>query len=221
MLNAVNFKGINFKKQGRFLLLVVVFIALVGIFLYFDRHYAISAAIQRLGPLGAVVAVILMALICLTPIPSEGLLLLNMKIYGVYLGVLLSWLGLSISLLIIFVVTRYYGQGLVRRIIKPEHFKLVDDWVRRKGTLGLLIARLLPVPAFAINFIAGLIPSVKFWPYFWTGVLSIIPYYVTTSFVFLGVSHGTWPWLIIGGIVVIAFWGAGYLFKRKELHSQE
>ncbi len=208
---------INVKKYSRFVLLMAVFIMLIVVYLYFDRRYAISLAIQSLGLLGVVIVILLMAIICITPIPSEGLVFLNLKIYGVYLGIFISWLGLSLSLLIIFVITRFFGQKLMLRIITPEHFHAVDNWVKRKGTLGLLIARLLPIPAVAINYIAGLIPSVEFWPYFWTGALSIIPYYVGTVLVFLGVSKGTWPWLILGSIAIFAFWSTSYVYKRRQL----
>jgi uncharacterized membrane protein YdjX (TVP38/TMEM64 family) len=183
---------------------------LIAGYLYFDQRYAISVSIQRLGLLGNVIAVLLMVLLYMTPIPSEGLLVLCIKIYGIYLGIFISWLGMDISSVIIFLIARVYGQKLVQRAVSPEHFAMVNNWVKRKGVLGLLIARLLPIPAFAINCIAGIIPSIEFWPYFWTATVSIVPYYIGTALVFLGIYKGTWQWLIFGAVAIAVFWGSSY-----------
>ena len=61
-------------------------------------------------------------------------------------------------------------------------------------------------------------PSIKFWPYFWTAAVSILPYYVVTSLVFMGIYKGTWQWLIFGGIAVAVFWGGTYALKREHLY---
>jgi uncharacterized membrane protein YdjX (TVP38/TMEM64 family) len=67
--------------------------------------------------------------------------------------------------LAIFYLARYFGQGFFKQLITPDRFDTVDHWIRKKRSLGLLIARILPIPAFAINYIAGVMPSVKLWPY--------------------------------------------------------
>ena len=196
-------------------LVVGILVTLIVVFLYLDRRNEISSSIQGLGFLGMFIAIVLMAFLHLTPVPSEGLLVLYLKIYGIYLGTLIAWLGSALSTLLIFFIARYYGQRFLQKLVTPERFNMVDNWVKRKGSLGLLIARLLPIPAFLVNYIAGVIPSVKFWPYVLTGALSIIPYYVGTALVFLGVSRAIWVWLIVGGIMIIAFWSLGYMFNRR------
>jgi uncharacterized membrane protein YdjX (TVP38/TMEM64 family) len=190
---------------------------LVAGFLYFDQRYAISASIQRLGLLGNVIAVLLMALLYMTPVPSEGLLILCFKIYGVYWGVFLSWLGMDLGSVITFLIARIYGQKLIQRIVSPEHFTMVNNWVKRRGTVGLLVARLLTIPAFAINCIAGVIPSIEFWPYFWTAAVSIVPYYIGTALIFLGIYKVSWQWLMFGVIAIAVFWGGSYALNRRQM----
>ncbi|GAB6171899.1 VTT domain-containing protein [Paradesulfitobacterium aromaticivorans] len=202
-------------KYASIALVVGILVTLIVVFLYLDRRNEISSSIQGLGFLGMFIAIVFMAFLHLTPVPSEGLLVLYLKIYGIYLGTLIAWLGSALSTLLIFFVARYYGQRFLQKLVTPERFNMVDNWVKRKGSLGLLIARLLPIPAFMVNYIAGVIPSVRFWPYVWTGALSIIPYYVGTALVFLGVSRAIWVWLIVGGIMIIAFWSLGYMFNRR------
>lgn len=209
-------KRTGMAKYSWMALLIGVLITAVVVFLYFDRRNEISAAIQGWGIIGMAMAVVLMAFLHLTPVPSEGLLVLYLKIYGIYLGILLAWLGSALSTLLIYYAARTYGQRFMRQLITQERFRLVDDWVKRKGSVGLLIARLLPIPAFIVNYIAGIIPSVRFWPYIWTGALAIIPYYIGTALVYLGVSRAIWIWLIAGGILIAAFWSLGYLFSHRS-----
>lgn len=207
---------ISVKRFGWPVVIIVLFIIFLVAFFYLDRRHEISVIIQNLGFGGIVLAILLMAGLCMTPFPSEGLLILYLKIYGIYWGLFYAWLGSSLSSLPIFILARLYGQSLLQKIISPERFKMVDNWVERKGTTGLLIARLLPIPAYAVNYITGIIPSVKFWPYIWTAAVSIIPYYIGTALVFVGVAKEMWLWLILGSLMVIGFWSIGYMLRQRK-----
>ncbi|SPF49773.1 conserved membrane hypothetical protein [Candidatus Desulfosporosinus infrequens] len=202
-------------KYGWTGVLIAVFVLLIAAFFYFDRRNELSVMIQAWGLWGVVFAVFLMAALCMTPIPSEGLVVLYLKIYGIYQGVLIAWLGSTLSAVAIFIIVRVYGQTLMKRLISPERFRVVDNWVKGKGSLGLFVARLLPIPAFAVNYIAGAMPSMNFWTYIWTAVLSIIPYYVGTALVFVGVARETWIWLALGIVALILFWSTGYVLNKR------
>ena len=207
----------NILKYGWTCLIIAAFIILIAAFFYFDRRNQISTIIRDWGIWGAVFAVLLMAALCMTPIPSEGLVVMYLKIFGIYEGVFFSWLGATLSSIAIFFIVRVLGQRLMERLISPDRFKQVDNWVEGKGSFGLFIARLLPIPAFAVNYIAGAMPSMKLWTYLWTAALSIIPYYVGTALVFAGVAQETWTWLVIGMAALIAFWGTGYFLNKRRV----
>lgn len=198
----------------------IFFILFISGFFYLDRQNAITSLIQSLGWVGVILALFLMALLCMTPIPSEGLLLMYLKIYGVFGGTFLGWLGSNLGAIIIFFIVRYYGNFILQRIIKKERYETVNEWVERRGTVGLFIARLLPIPPFAVNYIGSLITSVKFWPYLWTQMVTIIPYYVGTTLVFMGVAKETWYWFLIGGTAISLIWGISYLLNRKLAPTQ-
>jgi uncharacterized membrane protein YdjX (TVP38/TMEM64 family) len=221
MIRIIKMKKLNGTvKIGKYpwiALVIVAFLAFLIAFLYYDRHNQLSAIIQNLGVFGIAVALLMMAVLCMTPMPSEGLVVLFLKIYGVYWGIVLSWVGSCLSALIIFAIGHHFGQKFLVRLVTHERFSMVDNWVKRKGSIGLFIARLLPIPAFVVNYIAAVIPSVKLWPYFWTAALSIIPYYVGTALVFLGVSKEIWIWLFCGSVALIAFWGTGYMLSRRQV----
>ncbi|PKM77197.1 MAG: TVP38/TMEM64 family protein [Firmicutes bacterium HGW-Firmicutes-15] len=200
-------------------LILILSLGLITLFFYFDRQNQLSTLIQTWGLGGILFSILLMAALCMTPIPSEGLLILILKIFGIYEGTLFAWLGSILSSLAIFYLARYFGQGFFKKMITPDRFETVDHWIRKKGSLGLLIARLLPIPAFAVNYIAGVMPSVKLWPYVWTAALSIIPYYVGTALVYVGVAKSIWIWLAVGGFIILAFWGISYILSKKANNS--
>lgn len=197
-------------------LLIAVFVGLIVLFFYLDRRNELSEFIRAWGPYGVIFAIVLMAALCITPIPSEGLLVLYLKIYGIYQGVFWAWLGSTISAAVIFIIVRVYGQVFLKKLIISERFILVDEWVKRKGSLGLLVVRLFPIPAFALNFIASAMPSIKWWPYLWTAALSTLPYYVGTTLIFLGVAQETWLWLAVGLGAIILFWSLGYILRKSQ-----
>jgi uncharacterized membrane protein YdjX (TVP38/TMEM64 family) len=211
----------NKRKISKYVwtgVLIAAFVSLIAAFFYLDRRGEISVVIREWGLWGVAFAILLMAALCMTPIPSEGLVVLYLKIYGVYEAVFFAWIGSTLSAVAIFIIVRVFGQTLMQRLITPERFQVVDNWVKGKGPLGLFIARLLPIPAFAVNYIAGSMPSMTFWTYLWTAALSMIPYYVGTALVFIGISRETWIWVALGLVALILFWGTGYFFNKKRAH---
>ena len=205
----------NIRKYGWTGVLIAAFVFLIAAFFYLDRRNELSVIIQEWGLWGVAFAIFLMAALCMTPIPSEGLVVLFLKIYGIYQGIFFAWVGSTLSAVAIFIIVRVYGQKLMQKLISPERFKVVDKWIKGKGSLGLLVARLLPIPAFAVNYIAGAMPSMKLGTYLWTAALSIIPYYIGTALVFLGVARETWIWLVLGSVALILFWSTGYLLTKR------
>ncbi|MGC7869937.1 VTT domain-containing protein [Desulfosporosinus sp. FKB] len=203
-------------KYGLTALITVAFIILLVAFFYYDRQNRISDVIQAWGIWGVAFAILLMTAICMTPIPSEGLVIMFLKVFGVYEGVFFAWVGSTFSSLVIFILVRYYGQTLMKKLISPERFNTVDNWVKGKGSMGLLVARLLPIPAFAVNYIAGAMPSMQLWTYLWTAAVSMIPYYIGTALVFLGIARATWLWLVLGFAALALFWGTSYFLNKRK-----
>lgn len=198
----------------------VLLTLLAAMFLYFDRGNEISSLIQSWGPWGIFLAVFLMAALFMTPVPSEGLTILYLKIYGVYLGTFYSWIGSVISSIAFFYLARIYGQKFIKKIISKEKFEAVDNWINEKGILGLLIARFLPIPAFFVNCIAGIMSTVKLWPFVWTAAIAIIPYFIGVALIFEGASKGTYKFIIIGIFIELLCISSGFFISRyKKNHK--
>ncbi|HWQ89558.1 MAG TPA: VTT domain-containing protein [Desulfitobacteriaceae bacterium] len=205
------------KNYSRLTLITIMFFALIVLFFYFDRQNELSHLIRAWGLSGILLSIFLIALLCMTPIPSEGLLILLFKIFGVYEGALYAWLGSILGSLANFYLARYFGQIFFEKLITPRRLHMVDHWISKNGPLGLMITGLSPIPPIAIAYIAGVMPSVKPWTLIWTAALSIIPYYVGAALVYVGVSKSTWIWVAVGGVTILTLWGIGYtLFKKAN-----
>lgn len=215
VINNLEVQKNKIKNYIALALILILSAALIILFFYLDRQGQLSALIQLWGIGGILFAILLIGALTMTPIPSEGFLILLLKIYGLFWGTLYAWLGSIISSGVIYYLARYYGKSFFMHLITPKRFEMVDHWIEGKGTLGLFIARLLPIPAFAVNYIAGVLPSVKLWPYVWTAALSIIPYYLGTALIYQGVAKSTWIWLIVGAAALLALWGVSYLLSKQ------
>lgn len=198
------------RKSLLFLIGIAVFLLLF----FLDKNQRITVILSTLGWFGGVVAVLLMTGLCMTPIPSEGLLFIYMKVFGIGLGLTYAWVGSSLSTVIIFLLARYYGRWMLQKVTQHERFEQINRWMTARGSLGLLLARLLPIPAFIVNYAAGLLTSTGFWTYLWTGVVSMIPYYTGAALLYLGISSH-WYWILIGLIPVGVVGIVSYLLGRK------
>ncbi len=189
----------------------------VVLFFYYDRHNTLSSSLRSWGVPGVVAAILFMAVLCVTPIPSESLLILYMRIYGVGPGVLYSWLGSIVSTIIVYVVARLVGTPLLTAVLSDSRFNVIDQWIRKKGTLGLLVVRLLPIPGFLVSYVVGTIPSVGLWRFTWTAAVSVIPYYVGAALIYLGIATHLVTWIAVGLSGMVAFWVLVYTVRKKWL----
>lgn len=198
-------------------LLFVIGILIMAAFLYIDRGQAVSNIIRSAGWPGIMTAIILITLLSMTPLPTESITIMCLKSYGVGWGIFYSWFGSTLSSVAIFLLVRSIREPLLQLVISPEHFEQVNDWIKRKGTIGLVIARLLPLPAFIVNYITAVIPAIEFWSYFWTAAVTIIPSYLATALIFMGISANLRIWLVIGSLGMVLIWVFSYLLNRYPL----
>lgn len=184
---------------------------------YLQRKYHFADAIRTWGWIGVVASILLMALLCIIPVPSEFLLLMNLNAYGIFWGITYAWIGVLLGTAAIFLMARYLGRPVLESFIPEERFEQVEAWVSSKGGLGLLMARLLPVPASVINYIAGVLKSVHWWDYLWTAAVGMIPYYCAVALIYVGVSKRIVVWLVFGGMALAFAWlFSRFLSKRRH-----
>ncbi|KUO94677.1 hypothetical protein ATW55_02080 [Ferroacidibacillus organovorans] len=206
---------------GTFFSVIAIF-SVVAFYLA-DRSGELSLWIRSAGPFGVFLAIGLMALWCVTPVPSEGLLLVFLRIYGLLCGLIYAWIGFMISTMMVYWIARSM-QALKSDQKKqvPLTFRATMAFIEASGSVGLLMARLLPVPAVVFNYAAGLLPSISLFPYVWTAAVSILPYYLMALLLYVGVSTGVWGIAVVSGVpILLVLWMGRNVRKRLDQHRAE
>lgn len=191
-------------------------IAIGLIFLHFDRESLLTNVIHSWGSLGVILAIAMMVGVCMTPIPSEGLLFIFLKIFGPVLGGLYAWSGAVLASVVVFILARSFVAPILRVSVTESQLKKLNHWISKRGALGLLLVRLLPVPAFIQSYVVGAMPEVSFWNYFWTGAVSIVPYYLGVCLLYVGALSKTTVWIASGIFIVLVLWFIGFLLNRQK-----
>ena len=117
--------------------------------------------IEGLGPWAYVVAPLFTVIVAILPIPAELPAVLNGMLFGLGLGVAVTWGGAFAGALLSFELARRAGRPLAVRVIGAARMAQADRLMQAADWPALLVLRLIPVVAFtAINWGRGLLLSV-------------------------------------------------------------
>jgi len=171
--------------------------------------------ISAFGPLAPAASIVLMVLHSLVPFfPSELITIANGVLFGVFGGILLSWIGGMLGAAAGYAIGRFAGRPLLRRFVPAKHVSLFDDLVRRHGTVGLLVLRLLPVVSFnLINYASG-IAGVGVVTFTWTTAVGMIPGTVLIVLSADRLGHGD-PRAIWFLVALAALIAGGFAVRRR------
>ena len=96
--------------------------------------------------------------------------------YGLFWGVMISWVGEVIGAVVMFVFARYFFRVLIENWIKKSaYLKQVDDYSAKNGFKALLIARLLPLAPSGIITAVASISRISFWDFFLATLIGKLP----------------------------------------------
>jgi len=114
--------------------------------------------LESLGPWSSVVFVFLQAFqVVAAPIPGEVTGLLGGFLFGPWLGVLLSTIGLTLGSYIAFALARGLGRPFVERFIAPSSMERFDYLLHHKGAFLVFLLFLIPgFPKDALCYLLGL-----------------------------------------------------------------
>ncbi|WP_257348309.1 TVP38/TMEM64 family protein [Pseudalkalibacillus decolorationis] len=109
-----------------------------------------------IAPLLSILLMIFQAIAA--PIPAFLITAANGVVFGVYGGIIVSWVGAMLGALVSFFIAKWFGEKFVIKVKKEK--KWMEKVKRLSGTYGfttVLTARLIPVISFdVISFAAGL-----------------------------------------------------------------
>lgn len=114
--------------------------------------------LESLGPWASGVFVLLQASqVVAAPIPGEATGLLGGFLFGPWLGVLLSTIGLTLGSYIAFALGRYLGRPVVERFVAPSTTERFDYLLHHKGAFLVFLLFLIPgFPKDALCYLLGL-----------------------------------------------------------------
>jgi len=194
-----NQKNTIAKKVWKIILAVFLIGLLLGITYYYREALhkliivlsqgsleEVIVIIRSWGLLGPLISILLMVLQAfIAPIPAFLITGANGVIFGVFGGIVISWVGAIFGAAGTFFLARYLGVAFVRKYEKSEKLlKKVDEISSHYGTKVVLIAWLLSFISFDfVSYAAGL-SNMKTLPFFMATGIGMIP--GTIAYVLLG-----------------------------------
>lgn len=143
---------------------------------------ALRDYIQSFGRLAVLVYIIAYVLNTISVFPPIAPLSLAAGLaFGRVLGALYLITAATIGTSATFMLSRYFGRGLVEKILGKK-FKSLDEKLAKFGFVTILFLRLIPlVPYEVLNYTSGL-STIRFKDYFLATFLGLIPGVVVATF---------------------------------------
>ncbi|MED1466953.1 TVP38/TMEM64 family protein [Bacillus salipaludis] len=196
---------------------LMIFLLLTGIYLYFVHTGAAKGwleSIRQLGVFGIVFGIMIQSVVNVIPAPGEFVSLFLIEIYGPVAGGFYSFIGGVIGAVLAYHLSDWIARPIIEPMAKP-YLEKIDRWLKKRGDIGLLIIRFVPlVPYHFINYAAGILRVNKM-AFIWTTALGILPYTITISSIFAGFRYGKFIPFIIGGGLFILSSILSIVFRRK------
>jgi uncharacterized membrane protein YdjX (TVP38/TMEM64 family) len=161
------------SKLQTWLVIIATLLVSVGFVLYVSRNEeAVKTFIRSTGVLGPLVSIILFAILGLSPIPSEIIVIIVGAVYGGLEGTAIAFVGNMIASII-----EYYVGGHIARISdfeeRRQHMPFGLGRFPANSPLFLIAARIVPGYGPKMVGIVGGMYKVPLWRYIWTGAITI------------------------------------------------
>nr|MBO2498061.1 TVP38/TMEM64 family protein [Bacillota bacterium] len=93
----------------------------------------------------------------IAPLPGQIMALIGGYLFGSWIGLLYTMIGVMMGSALIFALARKLGRPFVRRFVRPHLLRKFDHLTREKGAFVFFLMYLLPgFPDDILSFIAGL-----------------------------------------------------------------
>jgi len=147
------------------------------------------------------------------PIPGQVINFVAGYLYGPWMGMVYSWLGLALGAGLAMLLARFAGRPLVERLVSARSLGQIDRLAAGKGLGFFFLFFLIPgLPDDLLCFVAGLtpLPLRVLWP---MAAVARVPGLVAA--VWLGASADQIPWpvwaglTVLGFVVLVLFWRYG------------
>ncbi len=143
--------------------------------LYVDRYF-LKETLRQWGILAPVIFMALQALqVIVAPIPGEVTGILGGYLFGEWLGLVYSTIGLTVGSVAAFGVGRWLGSHYVRRLVSPETWEKMGFIVEAEGSILCFVIFLVPgFPKDMVCYLFGMSPM-PLWVFTLTSTLGRLP----------------------------------------------
>ena len=130
----------------------------IGLFHFFMDRARLVAWIHSLGAWGFAGFILLQVVqVVAAPIPGEATGVLGGYLYGPFVGVLLSTIGLTLGSYVAFSLSRFFGRPLTEKFVDAKTMERFDYLLHHKGAFLVFLLFLIPgFPKDYLCYILGL-----------------------------------------------------------------
>jgi uncharacterized membrane protein YdjX (TVP38/TMEM64 family) len=160
--------GVNKTVRTIFVLLFFAYIGLIpvvrrtvyrGLYLLAVGHLGqFHDYLRSLGPWAATVSTLLMvAQSVAVPVPVTLLMVANGLVFGIWSGMLVSFVGGFIGAVLAFYLGRRLGRQVVEHVVPRPALDAADKLMARRGGWAMVIGRWVPgIPCDPLSYAAGI-----------------------------------------------------------------
>ena len=143
--------------------------------LYVDKHF-LKQTLREWGLLAPVIFIVLQALqVIIAPIPGEVTGILGGFLFGEWVGLLYSTIGLTLGSVAAFGVGRWLGARYVRTLVSQETWDKMGFIVEAEGAILCFVIYLIPgLPKDMVCYLFGISPM-PLWVFALVSTLGRIP----------------------------------------------
>ncbi|MBW1817889.1 MAG: TVP38/TMEM64 family protein [Deltaproteobacteria bacterium] len=232
---------LGLSLKWRIVIGIVLLLALVGAFFYFQGNFHVESVVsflewlEGLGAWAPFLFILIDMLVVVLVLPGVFLTLGAGFMFGILRGSLYVIIGSTIGAAIAFLIARYlFGERATGFFLGHSKLKLVNDEFKRAGWKFVLLTRLVPFFPFKLsNYLFGLM-QISLRDFILGAFFGIIPFTITN--VYIGslaadlatigsrtASRSKLEWTIYGIGVIIAIVAVIYItfMARKALDSSK
>ena len=142
----------------------------------FHDHQYMKDKLVEWGAAAPIIFIVIQALqVVVAPVPGEVTGILGGFVFGQWLGLLYSMIGLTLGSLGAFALGRWLGDAYVRNLVSEETWNKLGFIVEAEGTILCFVIYLIPgLPKDIICYLFGLSPM-PFWVFAVVSSLGRIP----------------------------------------------
>jgi len=143
--------------------------------LYQDKHF-LKETVRSWGVWAPLVFIAIQALqVIISPIPGEITGPVGGMLFGTFLGVVYSTIGLTAGTLICFALGRLWGEPLIRPWLSEHHWEKMNFIIEAEGAIICFILYLIPgFPKDIISYLFGMSPM-PFWVFALVSTVGRLP----------------------------------------------